>query len=348
MKRLIDKILNFSFITDLERKSYSPAVIIIGIAIVAGIGFLLGGKIAEFSFLLYGIFIMYAGYVYNMRSAILVTAASFLLNFILQYPAIIELYNNQQWIELIVERFLIIIFFFAHILLFCILILKEREAKEKYKATMETYLKTSEELAAANLNINQLYVSTIQALAAAIEAKDNYTKGHSERVTQNAVAIARAINLPKEEITLIMYAAILHDVGKIGIDGVILKKPGRLTSEEYEHIKRHPKIGGSIISTVEFLQPIIPVVEHHHEYFDGTGYPSGIKGQEIPLGARILSLVDAYDAMMYDRPYRDCLAEKDVIEQIKQGAGTQFDPSLTEVFLDILDRRSMESKRAIS
>lgn len=184
--------------------------------------------------------------------------------------------------------------------------------------------------------IQDSYFEIVKALAQAIEAKDPYTHGHSERVMEYAVQIAQKLDLPEEEIESLKYAAILHDIGKIGVRGIILNNPDGLTGEEYDEIKKHPVVGEGIIQPIELLQPIRPFIKHHHEWYNGKGYPDGLSGENIPLGSRILAVADAYDAMKSDRPYRKALTEETVIQELKRGNGTQFDPKIVEIFLEIL------------
>jgi HD-GYP domain-containing protein (c-di-GMP phosphodiesterase class II) len=204
-------------------------------------------------------------------------------------------------------------------------------------------LKSFSEQAAVAINnarlyqkIQDSYFEIVKALAQAIEAKDPYTHGHSARVMEYAVLIAQKLGLPEEEIESLRYAAILHDIGKIGVRGIVLNNPDSLTDEECDEIKKHPLIGEGIIKPIELLQPIRPLIRHHHEWYNGKGYPDGLSGENIPLDARILVIADAYDAMKSDRPYRKALTEDFIIQELKQGSGTQFEPKLVEVFLEIL------------
>ena len=193
------------------------------------------------------------------------------------------------------------------------------------------------ENAALYEDIEKSYFSTVQALAKAIEVKDPYTHGHSERVTEYALMIADALQLEERERQKLKYAATLHDIGKIGIAGRVLNKPGSLTDEEYSHVKTHPELGDSIIEPVEFLQGPRPIILHHHEHYDGKGYPVGLKGKDIPLCARILSVADAFEAMRSDRPYRRALPLEKARRELMRNAGTQFDPEIVKIFLELLD-----------
>ena len=185
----------------------------------------------------------------------------------------------------------------------------------------------------------QALLDTITALAHAIESKDKYTINHCEKITGRAVALAQAMALPQQEIENIRLGSILHDVGKIGIPDAILNKPGKLTGEEYEIIKQHAVIGARIVQSVGALHEVAPIVRHHQERYDGSGYPDGLSGEEIPLGARIIAVVDAYGAMTEDRVYRKALGHHRAIEELKRCAGTQFDPMIVEAFIRLLEDR---------
>ncbi len=179
--------------------------------------------------------------------------------------------------------------------------------------------------------------STIQALNKTVEAKDPYTSGHANRVEKFAVELAEAYHLPFESVQNIKTASILHDIGKIGINDSILNKATRLSQEEFHEIMRHPSIGADIISKVDFLKDITTIVKHHHERFDGKGYPDGLHGDEIPIEAAILTIADSYDAMTSDRPYRKALTQEEAFEELKRNAGTQFHPQLVETFISIMN-----------
>jgi len=182
------------------------------------------------------------------------------------------------------------------------------------------------------------FLSTIRVATNALEFKDAYTSGHSERVTEYAVLLAKEINLPQEDIELIRQAAILHDIGKIGISETILTKKGRLTDEEFATIKLHPSIGDSIVEPMA-LHPVVKAgIRNHHERWDGRGYPDGLAAEKIPLSARVIAVADAYDAMTSNRPYRDAMAMEKVYGEFIKCAGGQFDPMLAEIFVKMLKR----------
>lgn len=179
-------------------------------------------------------------------------------------------------------------------------------------------------------------LSAVYALASAVDAKDHYTYGHSRKVNTYAVALAEAVGLSPDEVSRISTAALLHDIGKIGISDRILNKKGKLTDEEWEAIKSHPRLGANIVGNVPGLVPCVSGILYNHERWDGTGYPEGLEGETIPLDARIMAIADAFAAMTSVRPYRDAFCEDKVIEQLKQNAGKQFDPRLVEVFIGVV------------
>jgi putative nucleotidyltransferase with HDIG domain len=182
-----------------------------------------------------------------------------------------------------------------------------------------------------------LYLHTIESLAAAIDAKDSYTHGHSRRVMDYSIAIAAALGMEKTNLNTLRHTALLHDIGKIGISEAILQKPGKLTNEEFDYIKGHPVVGAHILESIEFLKEVRMQMKHHHEKYDGSGYPDGLKGEEIPLGARIIAVADTYDAMTSTRSYRRGLEHQLAVEEIARCSGTQFDPEIVAVFLKIED-----------
>ena len=193
-------------------------------------------------------------------------------------------------------------------------------------------------------HMQDTYLGTIQTLARAIDAKDPYTKGHSDRVTRYAVKIAKEMNLSGSTIRNIEYSALIHDIGKIGIQEAILTKKGKLSGTEYEIVKMHPLIGESIITPVKFLNGIAPLILYHHEHFNGKGYLEGLRGEAIPLGARIISVADAFDAMTSDRPYRKALTKEEARKELEKASGKKFDPRVIKAFLRLLDRGELEEE----
>jgi putative nucleotidyltransferase with HDIG domain len=182
-------------------------------------------------------------------------------------------------------------------------------------------------------NLLNVYLETIRSLAAAIDAKDSYTHGHSRRVTDLSVGIAMEMELSKTEVDTIRHASLLHDVGKIGISEQILLKPGRLTDDEFETIKSHPHIGAGILNSIEFLKNVCEIIKHHHERFDGKGYPNGLSHQDIPLGSRIICVADSFDAITSNRPYRKPMTFQEAVDEIVNCSGSQFDPKVVEAFV---------------
>jgi putative nucleotidyltransferase with HDIG domain len=179
---------------------------------------------------------------------------------------------------------------------------------------------------------------SIFAFAKTLELKDHYTGEHVENTVHFAIGVARELNLPKEDVELIKQAAMLHDLGKIGISESILLKKGKLNKKEFDEIKSHPQIGADIIRPIQFLHDLIPFIFYHHERWDGKGYPAGIKGEDIPLGARIIAIADVYQALTSDRPYHQAFSKKAAIDIIKRSSGTQFDPRIVSAFLKVVNK----------
>jgi putative nucleotidyltransferase with HDIG domain len=186
-------------------------------------------------------------------------------------------------------------------------------------------------------SLQDAYLATVRSLAAAVDAKDPYTRGHSERVAAYAVAIAKELELSHDQQVALEMAAYLHDIGKIGVREEILLKPGKLSNSEMGLMRHHPLIGANILKPVGFPWPITPVVRHHHERWDGAGYPAGLKGEEIPFLARVLTVADSYEAMVSDRPYRRGRTSQEAIAELQACAGLQFDEKIVDAFVRVLE-----------
>jgi HD-GYP domain-containing protein (c-di-GMP phosphodiesterase class II) len=184
-------------------------------------------------------------------------------------------------------------------------------------------------------DVHDLMMGLLHSLTSAVDAKDAYTCGHSERVALLSRHLAGAAGLSDQQVERIYMAALLHDVGKIGVPESVLQKTGRLTAEEFEQMKKHPQIGARILADVKQLEDIVPGVLHHHERYDGKGYPAGLSGREIPLMGRIICLADCFDAMTSNRTYRTAMPIEVALMEIRRCAGTQFDPALAEEFVKI-------------
>jgi putative nucleotidyltransferase with HDIG domain len=186
-------------------------------------------------------------------------------------------------------------------------------------------------------NLSRIYYDTVHAFATAIDAKDAYTKGHSHRVSAYCTALAKEIGLPEEEVEGIRIAGLLHDIGKVAIDKTIINKASPLTTEETKELSSHPVVGYDILSKIRFPWKGIPrMIRNHHEKLDGTGYPDRLKTNKIPMGAKMMAMVDAFDAMTTDRPYRTSLSFKEVMVEIKENLGRQFDPFIVKSFLSVM------------
>lgn len=192
--------------------------------------------------------------------------------------------------------------------------------------------------------LERAYMESIQTLRYTVEAKDTYTRGHSDRVSEYSVLIGKHLGLSDDDLKILQIGGLFHDIGKIGVPDSILLKTDKLTDDEYSEIKNHPTIGAHILSTATIFQDIIPIVKHHHEKYDGFGYPAKLKGEDIPYFARIAAVADTFDAMTSKRTYRDALSIDIVKEEIERCKGTQFDPNIADVFLDILENHYDEVK----
>jgi hypothetical protein len=182
------------------------------------------------------------------------------------------------------------------------------------------------------------YDTTLKALSAALDAKDAATEGHSERVARLTVAIAREMQVPEEKLIDVERGALLHDVGKIGVPDEVLRKPATLTRKEWQAMRQHPLLAGALVSKVGFLEGALPILLYHHERYDGGGYPFGLAADRIPVEARVFAVVDAYDAMTSDRPYRKAVSHDEALKEITANSGSQFDPDAVEAFLRVIDR----------
>jgi HD-GYP domain-containing protein (c-di-GMP phosphodiesterase class II) len=219
--------------------------------------------------------------------------------------------------------------------------------RDEIGALAESFNTMIADLRVAADSIQRGYLDMTIALAAAIEAKDEYTRGHCQRVSAYAVEIGTRLALPDHTMRDLELAAILHDIGKIGIDEAILRKPTRLTFEEMQAMHEHPAIGERILRSVEPLHLVASYIIYHHEHYDGRGYPHGARGEEIPLIARIISVADAYDSMSSRRPYRETLPEEESLTRLRTKAGSQFDPQIVSIFLELYDTGVIERiKRA--
>jgi putative two-component system response regulator len=185
--------------------------------------------------------------------------------------------------------------------------------------------------------LEQTHFETVKAFSEALDAKDQYTAGHSRRVMEYSADIGKRMELGPDDIEMLKKSALLHDIGKIGVPDAVLHKEGRLSDLEYSIIKSHSEIGAAILNTIKLFKPLVPAMYHHHERFDGRGYPQGIEGEQIPLHARIIAVADSFDAITSNRPYRKAFPLKDALSELEQNKGIQFDPYIADVFIEILN-----------
>lgn len=211
---------------------------------------------------------------------------------------------------------------------------------EKQRMILENR-KLHEDLKDAYEKLRSSYLATLKTLARILELKDPYLKEHSTQVTKYAVEIARQMGFSEKDLELIENTGFLHDLGKIGVNALTLQKKGKLTEEEMAAIKEHPAVGEGFIDSLLFFNVERTSIRHHHERYDGKGYPDGLAGEEIPIFARILAVADAYDAMTSSRPYRKTLSQQKAIIELKNNAGKQFDPKVVDAFLKVLERKGI-------
>lgn len=219
------------------------------------------------------------------------------------------------------------------------------ESGIKVISQMQKIKEINEQLQSTYEELEKAYLESIETLRYTVEAKDAYTKGHSDRVSEYSYLLGKYLGLPEDDLKKLKLGGLFHDIGKIGVPDSILLKNDRLTNDEYTEIKNHPTIGAHILSNATIFQDIIPIVKHHHERYDGKGYPGMLKGENIPYLARIAAIADTYDAMTSKRAYRDPLPLEVVKEEFEKNAGTQFDPELVPVFLDILNNHFDEIEK---
>ncbi len=214
--------------------------------------------------------------------------------------------------------------------------------KKRLEGEVEAYHKNLERLVEertaklqqAYRTLKKAHLDSVKVLAEAIDAKDPYTRGHSDRVRRMSLRIAIRLGFAEEGLENLEYGALLHDIGKIGIKDEVLQKQGTLSTEEYEYIQEHPLIGVKIVEGIDFFRDKIPIIRHHHEHFDGKGYPDGLSGENIPLEARIITVPDAFDAMTSIRPHRGAMPLEDVLAELVKYRGRQFDPRILDIFLN--------------
>jgi putative nucleotidyltransferase with HDIG domain len=215
------------------------------------------------------------------------------------------------------------------------------EADERSLDALASHLSVALENAMLYERLRTDFIRAMAAISAMADATERLESGHTDRVMDYAVAIGQAMGLPLERLGLLRFAGLLHDLGKVGVAEDVLIKPSALTPEEMERVRRHSEMGASIVEQIRTLEEITPIVRHHHEHFDGSGYPSGLKGDDIPLEARILAVADAYEAMTGARTHRKRMSPATARAELVRASGTQFDPAIVESFLGVLEIRAL-------
>ncbi|HDH01020.1 MAG TPA: HD-GYP domain-containing protein, partial [Nitrospirae bacterium] len=223
-----------------------------------------------------------------------------------------------------------------------VIALKNKE--QTFQNSRDAFFNMLEDVSETYKELEYLFIGLVRAMVNALDAKSPWIKGHSENVAMYAEKIAREMGFDEEEIKDLRLAGILHDVGKIGTYDYLLDKPSKLTNEEFEIVKKHPAQGAKILEGIKQLKDIVPVIRHHHERIDGRGYPEGLKGEDIPIGARILHVADSYDSMTSDRPYRPAPSREYAVSEFKKYSGIQFDRKVVEAFLKVLKDGGLSSK----
>ena len=275
-------------------------------------------------------------YVFSVKAGLLITAY-FQLLFIALFYTPLRRFMASQYTPIVMNRFPVLFFFHGLLVMYVMYqyhksVLFELEHTDKLNEEVARQTAVAEE---RSRRIEQMSYQTIQTLAHAIDAKDPYTKGHSTRVSQYSVALARALGWDEERVNDLRFAALLHDIGKIGVPDSILNNPKRLTEVEYDIIKSHTTMGGDILHDKIMIESAEDIARSHHERYDGKGYPHGLRGEEISEGARVVAIADAFDAMSSNRVYRKACERDHILRELEQGKGKQFDPDYADVFIGL-------------
>lgn len=235
------------------------------------------------------------------------------------------------------NKIIFLVMFFGLLILYLLLMKIIYDASKTLMFQNKKLLEQKEALELSYQKLNYSYKCTILTLSSAVDARDPYTAGHSKRVTESSLKIGVNMGFDEDQLNKLELAALFHDIGKLGIPDTILLKPGKLTNEEFEYIKKHPAIGVKILYNIDYLNDIQPMILHHHEKYTGNGYPEGISGPDIPIESRIIAVADSYDAMTTDRPYRKALSHADAMKEIIKCKGAQFDPNVTDAFVSLFE-----------
>jgi HD-GYP domain-containing protein (c-di-GMP phosphodiesterase class II) len=338
----IFQILLMTFVEPGTRERFPAVNFAVNILMAVGCGVLFFSYKTYLSMAVFFTTIVIAGLRLSMLKSVILSAVYYL-----SYLAAM-MYGSQTVVGSVLFdghifiMFLLIVYLAHH---FSMIENQKASQDETIMEILEEKVDLTQGLECKNAELERSYWDMVETLIGVIEARDQFTGGHSVKVCEYSVRLAKSLGYSDDEVSDIMKASILHDIGKMGIPDNILLKPGTLSNDEYDVIMNHPEIGCRILSKVRGLENILPMILYHHERVDGTGYPYGLAGDRIPVGARIIAIADAYDAMTSNRPYRKALLKKEARKRIIDGKGTQFDSELADVFIEMLDSDNVEDIR---
>jgi hypothetical protein len=310
--------LGFLWVLNRNGRTSLSANIAITISILGAV-FTYPPKVLEYSMVLFALPV-------TMSSFIIKPARSFLFAFLAGAGYTISVFAYGGFAE----------YNFSAILIILAIALVSFIAAWQLESTLGKNATLLENLQHSNEELRQAYETTLVGWSRALELRDKETEGHTQRVTELTLRLASAAGFSEEELMHIRRGALLHDIGKLGVPDEILYKPGSLTDEEWKAMRQHPQFAYDLLLPILYLQPALAIPHHHHEKWDGSGYPDGLKGREIPLEARIFAIVDVYDALTSVRPYREAWSKEKALEKIHQDSGTHFDPEMVELFINVL------------
>lgn len=330
----IQKFLDLTIFKVTQQRWWSPWVIGLYFIMLTALPQIIDSFFSETIFVLHGIGIMYIVALYGTKTGVYASIPSYILfNIPLLNHRLYEIQTGGL-LEFSLEAIVMpIAFYMVSLYLGRVVINSQRAAEE----TERLY----HQILTMHQSSEQTFAGFIVAMSRAIESKDPYTKGHSERVACYTQLLAAKLEMPPEQKKRLFYGAILHDIGKIGIPDSVLLKAGKLEPDEWVEMQMHPAIGKLVLEAVPGLEYVLDSISKHHESLDGTGYPYGLQGDEIPLTARIIAIADSFDAMTSDRPYRECMTPEQAIQELRSNVGNRYDKKLVEVFVSAMEESGL-------